>query len=513
MKLWILALVVFIFAISLRLWNLNMMGRWWDESWYMEKGYAMVELIKKGDFTTPFWYTGGSDHPPFTSYMYGLVSYKDLITFDPNGQTNTAVIPGMPKGAAIFNYDVTWTRLVSVVISSIAVLLVFLFGVRYFSLFVGIAGAMILAMIPHFLGLSQLVVLESWMLFFFTACVFSYIRYLETNKVSFLILTGILTGMNLLVKQSDVLIFVFYIATYFVWRRTQKKVRIPVKHFFYLGLITLLTCIVLYPGAWLNVPGYLQFSYELWFKDRGRIPELVFGIHMGARSFFYLVAFLVTTPLVVMILSFIGLKVSWDRKKQWIYLALIIWFLVPFLMSFFHHRQHMVRYIIQFYAPLSLLAAIGFEYIILKLTKSNILKYSLIAPLFAYLMIILVSITPYYLNYFNELVGGTKTVYEKRLFFIGWFGEGLRSPGKYLEYHAPRNAKIGMALNPEQTLYKSPDLHYETFDPKKSYDYVVLNYFIIIRNGFDKSVLDKDYEVVYEEKADGAVLAWVYKHK
>jgi hypothetical protein len=173
----------------------------------------------------------------------------------------------------------------------------------------------------------------------------------------------------------------------------------------------------------------------------------------------------------------------------------------------------MVRYIIEFYAPLSILCAIGFEYLITHFTKSKFVKYSLISPLFAYLMICLLNITPYYFDYYNELVGGTKNVYEKKLFFIGWWGEGLKAPGIYLANHALKNSKIGVALTPTQTLYRTPSLQYETFNESHTYDYVIVNYYNIIRIGFDENILQKDYKLIFTEKADGADLAHIYKHK
>lgn len=509
-KILIFAILIFLFAFFLRLWNLNMMGRWWDEEWYTAKGYTTIELLAKKDFSHPFLYTDISDHPPLSSYFYGLASYADFIRFDKEAKH---MLPTMPQGMPIFQYDLVHTRMVSVIISSLSIVLLFLMGVRYFSFFVGLTSAIILAMLPHFLGFSQLVVLESWIMFFFTACAFSYFLYLESGKTQFLILTGILTGLNLEVKQSNILILVLYFVTYFVWKRITKKKNIPFTHFFLLGAISLLTYIVVWPMPWFHLPIFINYNYELWFKNGGLIPELIFGIPMGARSFFYIVAFLVTTPLIIILLSIFGMKTSMNRRKQWIYVGLLIWFFVPFLMMFFHHRQNMVRYIIQFYAPLSLLAALGFESLIGIFTKSRFIKYSLLAPLFVYLMIILLNITPYYLNYFNELVGGTKNVYEKKLFFLGWFGEGLRGPGMYVAKNAPKNAKIGIAINPEQSLYQIPSLHYETFNPSTKYDYVIVNYFNVIRIGFDENILQKDYKLVYTEKADGADLAYVYKRK
>jgi len=486
------------------------MGRWWDEQWYMEKGNAIVELIKQGNFNEPFWYKEGADHPPVSTYVYGLASYLDKTSYDPHG---VSIFPNMPKGVTTFRYDLTYTRLVSVIISSLAVVLVFFFGVRYFSFFVGTIAALILAMLPHFLGFSQLVTLESWIVLFFTACVFSYCLYLETGRKKFLALTGILTGFCLQVKQSDILILLFYFLAFFLWKKIAKKQNIVLSHFSLLGVIAIITSVIIYPIPILHPLGFFSFTYNLWFHNGGRVHELLFGVHMGARGFFYLAAFFVTTPLLILLFCALGIKAAILARKKWIYPTLLIWFSVPFFMSFFHHRQNMVRYIIEFYAPLSLLAAIGLEQLMKRFTKKAFMHYGAGFLLLVYLLMILLQSTPYYLTYFNELVGGTKNVYEKKLFFIGWFGEGLRGPGIYIAEHASKNAKIGMALNPEQTLYKSPQLRYETFTPKHQYEYVVDNYFNSIRIGFDENVLKKDYTLVYTEKADGADLAHVFKHK
>ena len=283
MKLWIIAIFIFLFACNLRLWNINEAGRWWDEQWYTEKGYVLVELAKKQDFSNPYWYTIAADHPPLSNYFYGLASYGDLVRYDENA---TLLVPGNIKGAPIFQYDLINTRLISVFVSTLAVVLVFFIGVRYFSYFVGITAAMILAMLPHFLGYSQFVVLESWIMLFFTACAFSYFLYLETNKRGFLILTGILTGLNLEIKQSNILIFALFIGTYFFWKWMTKNNKISFLHLVWIAIIAFVTYVLVWPMPLLHLPEFTAYTYDLWFKDGGNVPELLFGVHMGARSFF-----------------------------------------------------------------------------------------------------------------------------------------------------------------------------------------------------------------------------------
>jgi 4-amino-4-deoxy-L-arabinose transferase-like glycosyltransferase len=486
-----------------------MMGRTWDEQNIVEKGYNFVQLALNKDFSNPFWYNN-PDHPPLSNYLYGVASVGDFVRFDKNISIS---FKSSPYGAGIFNYDLTFSRLVSVVFSSLAVVLVFLIGARYFSLFVGIVAAIVLAMLPHFLGYSQLVTHESLITFFFTASVFSYLLYFENKTKSLLIISGVLTGMTLELKQSNILLFVLLFGLFLLWKYLYpKKITVNLRHIFSISLIGIATYIILWPMPIFHLHDFITFTYDMWFKNGGKVPTLLFGLPIGAPFPFYIVAFFVTTPLVILLLTLWGLKTAWG-KRTWIFSAIILWFLVPFLMSFFSHRQMMVRYIIEFYAPLSLLAAIGLESLVNKFTQKNSLKYLVVTFLAGYMFLILLQISPYYLDYYNELVGGTNGVYKHKLFFLGEWGQGLRSPGMFVAAHASKGDVIGLALNPKTTLYQSPLLKYEDFDARHKYDYVIVNTFNVLRLGFDESILNKDYTVIYTEKADGAVLAEVYKHK
>jgi hypothetical protein len=173
----------------------------------------------------------------------------------------------------------------------------------------------------------------------------------------------------------------------------------------------------------------------------------------------------------------------------------------------------MIRYIVQFYIPLSIIAAIGLEQFTLIFTKKNVIKYFSLFLLVFYLFKIVLSSAPYHLSYFNELVGGTGNVYSKKLFFIGWFGEGLKGPGIYVAKKAKKNMKIGLALNLHTGLYTDSKLKYEDYKNGNHYDYIILNYYNVVRSNFDPKVLNKDYKLVYTENIENGAIAWVYKHK
>lgn len=503
----VIGLIIFLFAFSLRLWNLNEAGRWTDEEGYGLKGYAIVKMLSEGDFGNEYFYKDGADHPLFAVYFYGLTSLLDYSGVDKNSYNKNFDGPN-----PTFHYDFIHGRLLSIIISSLSVFLVFLFCIRFLSYFVGVSASIMLAMIPHFLGYSQFVGLESFVMLTFTSAAISYFLYLDTRKKRYVILTGIFMGLCVSVKQSGVLVYFLLPAMLLIKNKYSKEKLLSPKHLLYILLVSGITLFITYPMPFFHIVEFWTANYSLWFADNGKVPEVLFGRLIGTPIFYYILAFFITTPLVIILLSLTGI---WRMllKRNWIYLSILVWLLVPFFMSFFHFRQHMVRYIIQFYAPLSVVAAIGLEYFAKKYINKKYINYLIIAPLVAYLFIILWRTTPYYLSYFNELTGGSKNVYQNRSFMIGWFGEGLKGPGLYLAKNASKGNLVGLALDPGYaSLYKVPYLVYEKFDPFRDYDYVVVNNYNVVRSGFDYATLS-DYKIVYTETVGGIDFARVYKRK
>src|ERR1051326_6492631 len=95
--------ILFIISLIIRLNSLNIMGRTWDEPEYIEQGYNLVELIKKGDFNNSYFYTT-YDHPPLVKYIYGITAHFDVAR--------------KTDGKPIFNYDYTYSRVMSALMFS-----------------------------------------------------------------------------------------------------------------------------------------------------------------------------------------------------------------------------------------------------------------------------------------------------------------------------------------------------------------------------------------------------------
>lgn len=495
----LVVLFIGIFSLTLRLWNLNQMGKTWDEDAYVEWGYNFVNLAIKGDFKNSYWYRKSAS-PPLSSYLFGIPSRLDVSKFD-------------SKGKPIFNYDYTHVRLVSVLFSSFTVILVVFFGWKYLSFFIGTLSGIILAMLPLFVGYSQLATLESLIIFFFSATVFSFFNSLANFSKKNILLTGILLGLALEVKYTNILLIPLLILIYLVWffNINRKGRLLNIKSLFLIFIIGLITFFVLWPMPWFHLREVIAFNANLRNSPYS-VPEVFFGELLLVPKLYYFIYFLITTPLLILALFLTGL-IRIDRKRGWILLSLLAWFLFPFVQSFYNFRQHGIRYIIEIYTPFSLIAAIGFDYIASRITKKTIIKIILFIPVAIYLFVVLVKITPYYLDYFNIVVGGTKNVYEKKLFQLGWWGQGIREAANYLISNAPKGSRVGIAISPINSIPALSDFNVYEYKDGQRYDYVIVNYFHVLREGFDDSSIKLNYKEMYNVKADGAQLVTVYERK
>lgn len=502
MNKWVVILLIFLFSISLRLWNLNEIGRTWDEHEYVDQGYRLVELIKNKDFDNSFFYTT-YDHPPLVKYLYGITAHFD-----------------------VGKYDLTYSRILSSILFSLGVVMVVLIGWRLFFPITGIFSGIILAMLPFSLGISQLVTTESLKIFIFPLVFYVYVLLIEKFSWKRVLIAGIITGVALQSKQSNFLIIPMLGIMFFLqYRKLLPKAKVSfvktrIKTVLSIFLIGVAVFLFIWPQALFHLKEiyiiheklwHVQFSPKIWQITLSP-PEIFFGRLMLTPVFYYIVYFFITIPVLILGLFFIGVRQIF-RKKNIYLLSILLWFLLPFSLSIYSWRQHGLRYIIEIYPAIAIIAAIGFNTLVNKFGIKEKLKLYYFLPIIIYLFIVLLSIKPYYLDYFNELVGGVNTVYKYKLFQIGWWGQGIREAGIYVAKNAPKGSSVGLALSPIHSAPPMPELSVEEYRNQRKYDYVIVNTYNIIREGFDDSSVRNNYKPVFFVKADKAVLVTVYKRK
>lgn len=510
-------ILIFVFSVLLRLWNINSMGRTTDEAAQAVDGYDYLQLIRNGDFNNKYLYDHPY-HPPLSKYLYGLTMYTAIS--DPHPTKHPILLTGEPT----FQYDWTSARLLSVIISSLSVILVTLIGWEYISATVGIIAGIIFAMLPFFLSLSQLASIESVLMLTFTASVYAFLKLLEKLSWKNIILTGVLFGLAMGTKYTNILLIPIFLSVYILWYIYVGKRKQSIWNPRILSIfpIAFLVYFLLWPMPWFHLKEVIAQNYQLRIKETGLpVPEVFLGRLILVPKEYHVVYFLITTPLLILALFFYGLKHIYDfrfsknnlPRSKLIFYSLVVWFTIPFIQSLYNFRQHGVRYIIEIYAPLALISAIGFESFISLFFKSFRIKLLFFIPVVIYLFLTLLSISPYYLDYFNGLVGGPKKVYEKKLFQMGWWGQGLREASLYIEKNAPKGSQVGLAVEPASSVMPQENIHFSTYTDRKRYDYVVVSYYAIVREGFDDSSVKKNYKPVYNVLANGAALVTVYKHK
>src|SRR3989344_9355026 len=283
-KKWLIVLLIFIFAFILRLWNINQIGRTWDEHLYVEEGHEMINLLLKRDFNNSYFYTT-YDHPPLVKYFYGITAYLNKDS-----------------------YDYTFSRVLSAIISSLSIVLTVLIGWHFVSRFVGIASGIILSMLPFFLGLSQLVTAESFIMLSFTSSVYAYILLLKNYSIKKVIWVGVLTGIALQVKQSNLLLIPIFFLIYLAWYFKQKDKNIFINSrfisIFYISILSCIFFIIFWPQLILNFGEVYAIHKDLWhvtfspkiWQFTLSPPELFMGRLMLTPVFYYHVYFFITIP-------------------------------------------------------------------------------------------------------------------------------------------------------------------------------------------------------------------------
>jgi 4-amino-4-deoxy-L-arabinose transferase-like glycosyltransferase len=421
----------------------------------------------------------------------------------------------------------TYSRLLSAVLFSLGVVIVILIGWEISSPATGIFSGIILSMLPFSLGLSQLVTTESLKIFIYPLTVYAYIHLIKKFSWKKVLIAGLVTGLALQAKQSDFLVIlllgIMFFFQYFKIKPKEKMIFAEKRIIAFAAVIIIGISVffLIWPQAILHFKEVSSINTKLWLGARFSSnllqftfspPEVFRGRLIMTPIYYYILYFFITIPLLVLLLFLAGIVEIFKKKNIYLF-AILLWFILPFSLSIYPWRQHGLRYIIEIYPAIAIISAIGFEAIVSLFIKSGLKKYVLFLLVIIYLFISLWRIKPYYLDYFNEIIGGVNNVYRHNLFQTGWWGQGLGEAGMYLKNNAKKDSAIGLAISPEHVFPKFDNLKYSEWSLREKYDYVVVNNYHIIRDGFNAETIKKRYSVVYRVKADQAVLVTVYRLK
>ncbi len=469
-----LGALLFISAVGVRCWDLNGAGETSDEWAYAGAGRAYVSNMTHGYFESLYWNTN-EEHPPVGKYVYGVVSHL----------------------AGTDSY--TPLRVASAVMAGLTILLTFMFGARFFSVWVGFLAGLILVLLPPFIAHGKVAALDSPSALLFTLTVYLFARGLwaDEHQNRWHVAAGLVASIAFATKFSNATVFIFIAVLTLCsqWRNLRRRgvIELPAG-LCILPALPFIVLLVVWPWLWREPFGQLVTTLQHWDYP---IQEWFLGRYRQPPWYYFPVTFVSTTPALLLIGFGLFFAAAW-RRHEFRYLVVLLWFLTPFLWTLSVLKQDGIRYIYNMYPPLALMIAIGTSVVIRRLSWRPFVALGTAA----YLEWQCWGVHPYYLDYYSELVGGPGTVYKHSLFEVGWWGEGMDKAYEYVNEHAEPGSTwdvIGVVNHTSDML--NDDLQYNADKP----DYLIKAY---LSPG---EVQRKDYTEVFRVQVDEAPLVIVYE--
>jgi hypothetical protein len=436
-----IGLCVCVATLGVRMVQLNGAGETCDEWAYVGAGRLNYENVAAGVFNAEQWKVN-QEHPPVGKLIYGFVQYT-------------------------FGDSQTYVRFAAALMNTATVLFAFLAALRIFGLSTAALTGALLAVLPSFVAHGKVSALDCPAGFFFTWAVWLFLRGLEVpeKRQRLFIWLTVITGLGIGTKFSNGLVAAFVLTAYplLKWKeiRATGEIRLPWILLLFPALIFVPT-FALWPWLWVEPGRHLGETFGHWKY----VPhEIFFGTERALPVYSFALVFALVTPVILYLPFLVGVVQAFRRRpapltdtitagditspRAW-WLLIVGWFLLPFAWSFTGFRQDGIRYVYAAFPPFAIITAAGlviFTRWIVRLIANASLARSVAIGLPA-LVIATVAfasarVHPYYLDYYNEIVGGATGAYQKRWLETAWWGEGVDSTVEWLNANAPKGAVVG----------------------------------------------------------------------
>lgn len=373
-------------------------------------------------------------------------------------------------------------RVIMVLVVTAALVGSFWTATQLIGIWPSILGFLLIAFDPFYLGLSRLLHLDGLMSTLLLLSLLAFLNYLRPRgsyKKANLLISALAAGLAWLTKSPAIFLIPFIgllllldlVRGWYLDRHVSLKEawnRVPT--FLLWAGIGALVFVLLWPAMWVNPAVALQqvFAEATTYAEGGHTSDVFFrgAVISGdsQRTFsaqeqtlygpwsqvrvngdegrsFYLIAYLWrTTPVVLLglILAAVVLLIRGKsddaRQVRWPVVALAL-FAGLFALFMTLGSKKFDRYLLPVFLPLDLVAATGWvmaaRWVSVRLT-SGMARLAVSVTSVAVILIQVIGAMqtyPYYLSYYNPLLGGGEVA--PRVMMIGW-GEGLDQAARYL---------------------------------------------------------------------------------
>lgn len=374
------------------------------------------------------------------------------------------------------------------VFTSFGVVAIALLSWRLFGAGVGLLTGVLLALEPFFLAHSVVAHVDSNITTWMTVCIFSAMIYFWAGgSIGFLILSGVAAGLSFLSKAPSAFLplFVPLIALSALAARRELLSRPAwirlVRDGLAWGVLALVVAMILWPSFRTDPIGTLRQMIDYTETVGGADHENFFmGQPVGDPGpLYYVVAMafrLTPATMLGLVLLLVGLlpfgkrlPAGWGPR-----LAILAVFIVLFILMMATAPKKFDRYLLPVFPTIELLAAVGFWLLLRRIPRGMGIKAlpALLLALGVSQAVMSAYVYPYYLAYYNPLLGGG--VAARRTFVVGW-GEGLDIVTDYLNKKpdAERLTVAGFYPRVMSAQFKGTVLSDKQYDGAMA-DYIVL---------------------------------------
>lgn len=496
---WAALALILVVGFTIRLVDLNRQGETWDEVAYYDAGYQYFNNLQHRDFNADHW-NANREHPPVGKYVYMLASLNPYQT-----NTSNAFGPG---------------RMASAIMGMLTVLVTFLIGRRLVNDRVGLLAAVTLATLPIFVGLNLVLGLDTPTAFTCTLTVWLFLKAVERRSHWFYLASALMAGLAIATRLSNLLVLPTLLVIWIIFRwphrqgsrdKQDSRFQIPdsgfrwteLLHVATFAIVPFLTVFMVWPWLWAsNWRDHLDSTIGHWSPV---VVVFLGKIQIAPPSYYFVYLLAVIPGAVLAVLVWFIWRALRTRRTAW--LVVLAWLLIPFAFSFFGTRQGGFRYLLQVTPAIALGVGLVLDELMARLALGH--RIVLTTAFLVYLVIQLIGIRPYYLDYYNEFVGGPKTVASNRWFQIGWWNEGTEATVTWFNGHAEPGSTVAYLAIPD----RSKRLLWDDFSV------VGLDQarYVITNPNAEWFALDQyrlsDFRPIYEERAFGAPIAIVLERK
>jgi hypothetical protein len=348
-----------------------------------------------------------------------------------------------------------------------ALLLSYCFARRIFGTLPAFVGFLLIALDPFHTAHSRLLHLDGLLSSFLLLAVLAFLSFLDRRRASDLVISGIASGLAWLTKSpgfflipiAALLTTIDLLRTFPRGGQVAASIWRSMWPFLLWGAIGLATFVALWPAMWVDPLGTMAgvLTPAVEYAEGGHSFPVFFagtiypdGEIEGFFHFFYPTTYLWrTTPIVLFGLLAAAVASIWrlkplDQPRIRQAAGNLVLCVLVFGVLINLGTKKFDRYLLPAYAPLDLLAALGWVaaayFVQAKRQEATLGRRWQIylrqcsTPLLLGAAILVqtlgtVRTFPYYLSYYNPLLGGTSRAPE--VMTIGW-GEGLDEAARYL---------------------------------------------------------------------------------